>query len=62
MTLSRPAVLILTAALSIASAAQAQTQKTRVTLAMVLEPTGLDQRLRPPPPSARSFTTTCSRA
>ncbi len=47
MTLSRSAVLILTAALSIAGAAQAQANKTRVTLAMVLEPTGLDPTIAP---------------
>ena len=47
MTLARSAVLILIAALSVAGAAQAQANKTRVTLAMVLEPTGLDPTIAP---------------
>ena len=47
MTLSRSAVMLLAATLCVAGAAQAQTPKTRVTLAMVLEPTGLDPTIAP---------------
>ena len=47
MTLFRSTACVLVAALCVAGAAQAQTPKTRVTLAMVLEPTGLDPTTAP---------------
>ena len=47
MTLFRSTARVLLAALCVAGAAQAQTPKTRVTLAMVLEPTGLDPTTAP---------------
>ena len=47
MTLPRSTACLLVAALCVAGAAQAQTPKTRVTLAMVLEPTGLDPTIAP---------------
>ena len=43
----RNAVLLLAAALCAAGIAQAQTNKTRVTLAMVLEPPGMDPTIAP---------------
>ena len=47
MTLSRPATLVLAAALCLTGGAHAQAAKNRVTLAMVLEPTGLDPTIAP---------------
>ena len=47
MTVFRSTARVLLAALCVAGAAQAQTPKTRVTLAMVLEPTGLDPTTAP---------------
>jgi len=47
MTLSRSATLVLVAALCLTGGAQAQAAKNRVTLAMVLEPTGLDPTIAP---------------
>ena len=47
MTLFRSTACVLVAAFCVAGAAQAQTPKTRVTLAMVLEPTGLDPTTAP---------------
>jgi len=48
MRLSRPAAIVLAAALCVAGGAQAQASKSRVTLAMVLEPTtGLDPTIAP---------------
>ena len=47
MKLIRHAAIVLAAALCVAGAGHAQTQKSRVTLAMVLEPPGMDPTIAP---------------